>query len=287
MLRRLLGTHIVDAGHWYGQGTPLSERRARLHRYTQPAFVISALAVAAGLPAAEEKLLGTGPGGPSSERSVQEWILGTGPAGPSSACGAQEWFGPRAEAACLLPLGFASAFGAALALRGGGGFAWLPHAHERLAWSGAFGCGVVATAHALWPTLARGDAPGMPLLGPSAALMLGAVATERLGGRAGLLITLPLAAVSAASACGGPRPSRLVEAGALGCLPLLLALPPVHTLAPQLVMAFGWVAAAAAYRLLDEREGSQRLRPMSHLFLGLGVASLAWSLHARSPLCQY
>jgi hypothetical protein len=256
--------------HWFGRGTPLSHRRERLYRITRPVFAASTLAIPAGVAAAEEQVRKAGAAGHGEARPVPR-------------------FDTLSEAASLLPLGGASALGFGWAMSSVGGFGWLPHTFERLSWVGAFGCGALACAHAAWPALARGEAPGTPCLGPSAALVLLPIIAERLGHRAGLVVSVPLIAIAAAtataSACGDPRPSLLAEACTLGYLPLLLACPAVHTHTAHLVFALSWFYAAAAYRAVEDR--GQRLKPISHLFLGLGTASLAWGLRVRAPICQY
>lgn len=259
------------AWHCFGRGTPLSHRREQLYRITRPVFAASMLAIPTGVAAAEKQLRGAGVAGKCEAGSVPMQV------------------DMLSEAASLLPLGVASAVGLSWALSSIGGFSWLPHTFERLAWVGAFGCGALACAHALWPALARGDTPGTPCLGPSAALVLLPTVAERLGHRAGLVVSVPLIAVAAAtasaSACGDARPSRLAEACTLAYLPLLFACPPVHTHTAHLVFACSWFIAAAAYRAVEDR--GQHVKLLSHLFLGLGTASLAWCLRVRAPICQY
>ena len=272
MLRRLLRAHVVDEWHWFGVGTPLSVRRERIQRWTRPALFASTLAIA-----------------PASAL-VGEWV-GEGEQREPKVNDVQSVVDLWAEAASLLPLGAASGLGALWAITHKGGFNWLPHLHERLAWVGAFSWGVLACAQAMWPTLTAGMAPSPPDLGSSAAMVLAATATERLGGRAGRIATIPLAAAAAlavaGSVAGDSRASRQLEGCALVYFPLLLACPPVHTNTSHLAVAALWFGAAAAYRVLDQRDPNQRLKPLSHVFLAFGTFSLAWGIRSRAPICQY
>lgn len=267
MLKRLLGA-FQPLG-LQGGGVPLSEQRRSLYRYTHPAVACASAAAAACVAAAD----GRG------------WLRDEPAVGNTRGCM------NATEAACLLPFGVASALGALSAVRGCGGFSWLSSAHERMAWVCAFGGAAVSTAEAVWPTVARGDAPHTPVLGPSAAFLLSATISERLGTRTGLLLAAPLAscagAAAVAAARGDRRPSRWLDTGSMLLLPLLLACPPVHTHTAGCVLALAWFGAAGVYRGLEDAEGQRHMQSASHLLLALGAASLAWTIRVRSPICRY
>lgn len=171
-----------------------------------------------------------------------------------------------------------------------GGFSWLAHSYERVAWAGAFG-GVTAAS-----AFQSETKDGTPPLGFSAGCALAATAGERLGSSVGLMLLGPLALAGAgcvafANSTGDQTYEQAFESSALLLLPLLHACPPVHTLSVSALISLSWLGAAALAESQDAgiSIGDVTLSPrcMSNLLIAAGTLSFMRVHVARRPICQY
>jgi hypothetical protein len=203
-----------------------------------------------------------------------------------------------------------AAAGLRLALVNSGGFGWVAHWHERIAWRGALASlaasAVCEAGSRCWRLLdadadANADAatrvlPPHLLVGPAAALLLSATVAERLGGAAGAvafpcLFLVACADATAAIAYGDGRLDVFVQQVTLPVLLALHCCPPTHTLTARAVASLLWFAAAALLRVSalpgESRWDAEAANDLANVLIAIGTASLISYAVQRRPICLY
>ena len=198
-----------------------------------------------------------------------------------------------AERASLLAMALAGGAGVVAVCQRRGGFAWLSHAYEAVAWGSAFAG--VSGAAAL--AVAEVAADTRPLLSFSAGCALATTAGERLGSAVGRGLLGPLALGGVASALlavnvGDPRYDETLQLIGLVLLPLLHLCPPVYTHSINGMLAFSWFGAAALATTIEdtvELADGLSISPscLSHCLVTVGTLSLLRVKVIRRPICQY
>ena len=236
---------------------PLTRQREALYIRTRPASALATL----GIGAASHLAVRPAPPPPKASANIERLFL--------------------------LPMAAAGAVGVAAVLQRRGGFAWLSHRYEIVAWICAFG-GVSGAAALSAAGVTSVDSS--PLLSVSAAGALAATAGERLGSLVGRRVLMPLVVGGAASswlAAGGEaRPERSALGIALVGLPLLHLCPPVFTLSSHGLVSYMWFWAATCALSVEDPPAPSAFC-LSHALIAAGTLSLLRVGLLRRPICQY